>query len=156
VQTPLSIDFAATSNVPSGVITGYVIDEQGSDAEDTAPDTYSMSTGSVTFEFALPNIKQTSIGSLTLTEPNAVGNTSLPTAPGSNTDLIQAKLYNWQTLSWDSVPLTAWTFTTSNIAGYLGPGGRVLLQIANQDPEGLLIFGKPSLSLKGNDVGSRP
>lgn len=156
VQTPLSIDFAATSNVPSGVITGYVIDEQGSDAEDTAPDTYSMSTGSVTFEFAVPNIKQTSIGSLTLTEPNAVGNTYLPTAPGSNTDLIQAKLYNWQTLSWDSVPLTAWTFTTSNIAGYLGPGGRVLLQIANQDPEGLLIFGKPSLSLKGNDVGSRP
>ncbi len=154
VQAALDIDFAATSNVPPGVIAGYVIDEQNSDAEDTVPNTYSLSTGSVTFEFALPNTQQASIGSLTLTEPNAIGNTNLTTASSSNTDLIQAQLYNWQTMSWDSIRLTAWTFTTSNTVAYLGPGGRVLLQIANRDPEGLLIFGKPSLSLKRNDTGA--
>ena len=154
VQAPLDIDFAATSNVPPGVIAGYLIDEQNSDAEDTSPDTYSLSTGSVTFEFALPNTKQASIDSLTLTEPNAIGNTNLPVASSSSTDLIQAQLYNWQTMSWNSIPLTAWSFTTSNTAAYLGPGGRVLLQIANQDPEGLLIFGKPSLSLKRNNAGA--
>jgi hypothetical protein len=32
---------------------------------------------------------------------------------------------------------------------YIGPSGRVLLQIANEDPAGLLLFAKPSLSLKG-------
>jgi len=148
VQAPLNIDITAASNVPPGVVGGHVIDEQNSDAEDTAPGTYTLSTGSVTFEFTLPIAKQQSIASLTLTEPNAVGNTNLPPVTSSSRDLIQAQLYNWQTLSWDSITLTAWTFTTTNMAAYLGPDGRVLLQIANQDPAGLLVFGKPSLSWK--------
>ena len=148
VQVPLSIDVAGTLNVPPNIITGYLIDEQGSDAEDTAPDTYSLSTGSVTFEFALPNTRQLRISSLTLNEPNAIGNTNTLPPPGQ--DPVQAHLYNWQTMSWDSIALTSWTFTTTDTAACIGPGGRVLLQIANADPSGLLVFGKPSLSLKGN------
>jgi len=150
VQVALNIDFTRTSNVPPDFITGYVVDEQGSDAEDTVPDTYSLSTGSVTFEFTLPSMRQSQINSLTLMEPNALGNTNLRTVAGSNIDPIKAQLYNWQTLSWDRISLTSWTFTTTNTAAYIGPGGRVLLQIANADPAGLLIFGKPSLSLKGS------
>jgi hypothetical protein len=94
-------------------------------------------------------MKQAQLNSLTLEEPNALGNTNLQTAVGSNTDPMQAQLYNWQTLSWDSISLISWTFTTTNTAAYIGPDGRVLLQIASINPEGLLIFGKPSLSLKG-------
>ncbi len=147
VQVPLSIDVAGTLNVPPNIITGYLVDEQGSDAEDTAPDTYSLSTGSVTFEFALPNAQQLRICRLTLSEPNALDIAQPQTGPGPKTDAIQAHLYNWQTKSWDSIALTSWTFTTTNRAAYIGPGGRVLLQIANANPSGLLIFGKPWLAL---------
>jgi hypothetical protein len=153
VQAALAIDFSGSSNVPLDTVTGYLVDEQDSDAEDTVPNTYSLSTGSVTFEFTLPNLKRAQINSLTLMEPNSLGNTNLQTVAGPKTDPIQAQLYNWQTLSWDSIALTAWTFTTTNTAAYIGPDGRVLLQIANANPAGLLIFGKPSLSLKGNSTG---
>jgi len=153
VQAALTIDFSGTTNVPPDIITGHLVDEQGSDAEDTVPDTYSLSTGSVTFEFTLPGMKREQINSLTLVEPNALGNTSLQTVAGSNTDPVRGQLYNWQTLSWDSISLTAWTFTTTNAAAYIGPDGRVLLQIANANPGGLLIFGKPSLSFKGGSTG---
>jgi hypothetical protein len=145
VQAPLSINVAGTLNVPPNIITGYLIDEQDSDAEDTAPDTYSLSTGSVTFEFALPNTRQLRSSSLTLSEPNALDSPHPQTGPGPHIDVIQAHLYNWQTMSWDSIALTSWTFTTTDTAAYIGPGGRVLLQIANSDPSGLLIFGKPWL-----------
>jgi hypothetical protein len=148
VQLPVNIDLAAPLNVPQGLIAGHIIDEQNSDAEDTAPDTYTLSTGSVTFEFHLPGARLANISSLTLTEPNAVGNTNLPSTTGSHNDLIQAQLYNWQTMSWDNIAFASWTFTTTNTAAYLGPDGRVLLQIANQDPSGLLVFVKPSLSVQ--------
>jgi hypothetical protein len=147
VQMPLSIDFAGTLNVPSHVISGYVVDEENSDAEDTVADTYTLSTGSVTFEFALPNMKQAKISSFTLTEPNAVGNINPP--PPSNPELSRAQLYNWQTMAWDTIALTSWSFTTTNTGAYIGPGGRVLLQIVNTYPAGLLVFGKPYLGLKG-------
>lgn len=153
VQAALTIDFSGTSSAPPDVIPGYLVDEQNSDAEDIVPDTYSLSTGSVTFEFTLPDMKRAQINSLTLMEPGAIGNINLQSVAGANTDPMQAQLYNWQTLSWDSISLTSWTFTTTNTAAYIGPDGRVLLQIANADPAGLLIFGKPFLSLKGGSSG---
>ncbi len=147
VQMPLSIDFAGTLNVPANVISGHLVDEENSDAEDTIADTYTLSTGSVTFEFALPSMKQARISSFTLTVPNAVGNINPP--PPSNPELSRAQLYNWQTMSWDTIALTSWSFTTTNTGAYIGPGGRVLLQIINTYPTGLLVFGKPYLGLKG-------
>ncbi len=147
VQMPLKIDLAGTLNVPPNVIAGYLVDEENSDVEATVPDTYTLSTGSVTFEFALPGMKQARIDSLTLTEPNEVGNINPP--PPTNPELTQARLYNWQTMSWDSVALTSWSFTTTDTGAYIGPDSRVLLQITNTDPAGLLVFGKPYLSLTG-------
>jgi hypothetical protein len=154
VQVPLSINVADTLNVPPNIITGYLIDEQDSDAEDTAPDTYSLSTGSVTFEFVLPNTRQLRNTSLTLNEPNALDSPQPQTGPGPHIDVIQAHLYNWQTMAWDSIALTSWTFTTTDTAAYIGPGGRVLVQIANADPSGLLIFGKPWLGSREIVSGS--
>jgi len=154
VQVPLNIDFDGTVNVPPDIISGYVIDEQGDDAQAIAPDTYTLSTGSVTFEFVLPNTHQLRINSVTLTEPNVLGYAQPKTHPGPNPDVIGAQLYNWQTMGWDTIALTSWTFTTTDTAAYIGPDGRVLLQISNADPSGLLVFGKPSLGLKGNASGS--
>jgi hypothetical protein len=45
--------------------------------------------------------------------------------------------------------LTSWSFTTTDTGAYIGPDSRVLLQITNTDPAGLLVFGKPYLSLQG-------
>ena len=129
------------------MLAGNLINEQNSDAADIAPDTYSLSIGSVTFEFALPTVAQRQLSGLTLTEPNILGNVQPTTSPPSNIDQIQAQLYNWQTQSWDAIVVSSWTFTTTNTTAYIGPGGRVLLQIANANPSGLLIFANPSLSL---------
>ena len=145
VQVPLSISVAGT--VPPNIITGHLVDEQGSDAEAIAPDTYSLSTGFVTFELVLPHTEHMRISSLTLTEPNTSGDNT-PRTASTNSDLIQADLYNWQTMSWDSIALTSWTFTTTDAAAYIGPDGRVLLHIANRNPSGVRVFGKPSLSVK--------
>jgi hypothetical protein len=149
VEMPLDLDFTQNLNVPPNILQGNVIDEQNSDVELTAPDTYALTTGDVTFEFALPNAQQSSIGSLTLAEPNAIYDLIHKTHPGVIGDLIQASLFNWHTMTWDRITLFSGSFTTTNTPAYIGPGGRVLLQVANEDPSGLLLFAKPSLSLKG-------
>ncbi|HJT56848.1 MAG TPA: hypothetical protein VJ761_10155, partial [Ktedonobacteraceae bacterium] len=148
VQMPLDLDFTHNANVPPNIVQGTVIDEQNSDVELTAPDTYALTAGNVTIEFALPQVQQSAIGSLTLTEPNAIFDLTTKTHPGIVGDLIQASLFNWQTMVWDRVTLSSGTFTTTNRAAYIGPGGQVLLQVANEDPSGLLLFAKPSVSLK--------
>lgn len=154
VQVPLSIDVADISTAPPNIITGNLIDEQGSDAEDTTPDTYSLSTGSVTFEFVLPNSQIARIRTLTLSEPNILDSAQHQTGLAPKIDPIQAHLYNWKTMAWDNIAFASWTFTTTNTSAYIGQGGRVLLQIANANPSGLLIFGKPWIGLRGNILGS--
>ena len=92
--------------------------------------------------------QQSSISSLTLAEPNAIYDLIHKTHPGVIGDLVQASLFNWQTMAWDRITLFSGSLTTTNTTAYIGPGGRVLLQVANEDPSGLLLFAKPSLSLK--------
>lgn len=148
VELPIDLDFAHNANVPPNVLQGAVIDEQNSDVELTAPDSYALTAGDVTFEFALPTPQLASISRLTLTEPNAIYDLIHKTHPGIIGDLIQASLYNWQTRQWDRITLISGTFTTTGTTAYFGPGGQVLLQVANADPSGLLLFAKPSLSLE--------
>ena len=148
VEMPLNLDFAQNLNVPPNILQGSVIDEQNSDVELTAPDTYALTAGNVTFEFGLPNTQQSNISSITLTEPNAIYDLIHKTHPGIIGDLIQASLFNWQTMAWDRITLFSGSFTTTNTTAYTGPGGRVLLQVANEDSSGLVLFAKPSLSLK--------
>jgi hypothetical protein len=149
VELPVNLDFTQSLNVPPNIVQGNVINEQNSDAELTAPDTYALTTGNVTLEFALPWAQQSNISSLTLTEPNAIYDLTSKTHPGVTGDLIQASLFNWQTMAWNRITLFSGSFTTANTTAYIGPAGRMLLQVANEDPSGLLLFAKPSLSLKG-------
>jgi hypothetical protein len=151
VQTPLSLNFASRLSVPPGLISGTVVAQQDSDVETTTPGVYSLTTGSVTFEFALPAISPTSIGSVTIHESSALATSATATqGPGSIPDQAQASLYNWQTRTWDAITLTNGGFTTGNVAAYIGADGRVLLQVTSKQPGSLLLFSKPSLSLSGS------
>ncbi len=151
VQAPLSLNFAGRLNVPPGLISGSVVAQQDSDVETTTPGVYSLTTGSVTFEFALPGISPIAVGSVTIHEPSALATPATATqGPGSISNQAQASLYNWQTRTWDTITLTNGSFTTDNAAVYIGAVGRVLLQVASKQPGSLLLFSKPSLSLGGS------
>jgi len=156
VQTPLPLNFAGPLSIPPGLISGTVVAQQDSDVETTTPGVYSLTTGSVTFEFALPGIAPTGISSVTIREPSALATSATATqGPGSIPDQAQASLYNWQTRTWDAITLTSGSFTTDNPAAYIGADGRVLLQVTSKQPGSLLLFSKPSLSLNGSGQDRR-
>ncbi len=147
VQAPLNIDFAGSSNLPSNLITAHVINAQGSEAQTTSPGVYTLTTGTITFEFMLPGETNPQLNSITIAEPYI----GLPTGIH-----LQVRLYNWQTGSWDAITLNQYTsFTTGYIGTYINSDGRILLQFANQNTfPGTLLFSKPSISLRGTASGS--
>ncbi len=143
IQMPLNIGLSTPLHVPD-VLTGQVIAAQGYDLANVLPNIYTLSTGSLTFEFTLPGDARSHSRGFTITAPDAV-------STGQNTGInyFQVRLYNWQTTSWDTIALNHYMFSTTNITAYIGPGGRVLLQATNQDATvGMLFLGKPSLSLQ--------
>jgi len=134
IQIPLNINFSGL--VPSTLIAAQVINAQGNNVQTTLPAVYSMSTGSITFEFVVPQqARPVQINNMTITE-----------APGLSH--AQVRLYNWSTSSWDAITLSQDTFTTANIKAYTNPDGRVLLQLVNQSASpGVFTLSKPLLSL---------
>ena len=149
IQAPLTFNLSGSLNLPPYFIAGHLIDVEGNNVQAQFPGIYAMTTGSMTFEFAIPNQANLQVSGLTITEPPNAYQPGLGpvTANGSPLPL---RLYNWHTGSWDSVSFKQNTFTTTNVVAYIGPGGRVLLQLANQDSSlGTLIFSTPSLNLQG-------
>jgi len=56
----------------------------------------------------------------------------------------------WHTNIWDAISLNQNTFTTKNVSAYIGPTGRVLVQLDNKDSSlGTFLFGKPLINLQG-------
>ncbi len=155
VQAPLPIDYAGTVNLPAGFLSGQIIDIQNTNntVQEQSPGLYAMTTGSMTFEFAIPNSPALHPGTLTISEPsNLMQVAGSINSSGSVVDVsrLTMSLYNWQTGSWDTVRLNGYTYSTNNISAYVGPGGRVLLQFANQDSSiGTAVFSKPMLGLDG-------
>jgi hypothetical protein len=150
VQAPLALKLASPLNLSSSFFPGQLIDAQGNDVQSEYPNVYSMSTGHITFEFTVPNSADWQSSNLTITEPaNLLA--MVTSGSGRVTDGSQhARLYNWSKGAWESISLSQNTFTTQNTGAYIGPGGRVLVQFANQDTSlGTVVFGKPSLTLKG-------
>jgi hypothetical protein len=142
VQVPLNVDLSTSSNLTPtpGLITGQVINAQGNEVRTTSPGVYTIKTGSITFEFTLPDAGNLQMNNLTISEPVVVQTAGINQA--------QARLYNWNTNSWDAITLNNFSFTTTNIKAYTSSDGRVLLQVVNQNAsQGELYFGKPSLSL---------
>jgi len=155
VQAPLSVDLAGALNLPSSFIPSQLIDVQGNGVQVQFPGTYALSAGSMTFEFAVPNIANMRISGLVISElsstnPSAIGVIN----PGVSSPPF--RLYNWRSGTWDVISLNQGTFTTHNVNAYIGPGGRVLLQIVFKDSSaaGTIVFGKPALNLQGVVSGS--
>ena len=140
VQVPLNINLSTSSSLPPGLITGQVINAQGNEVQTTTPGVYTINTGSITFEFSLPGAENLQVNNLTISAPEVMQTTGINQVP--------ARLYNWNTNSWDAISLNNNSFTTTNIKAYTSSDGRVLLQVINQNAsQGTLYFGKPSLSL---------
>jgi hypothetical protein len=149
VQAPLSVDLAGTLNLPPSFIPSQLIDVQGSGIQVQVPSSYAMTTGSMTFEYAVPNIASLQISGLTISIASGA-NQSASGIVTSSPNLLPFHLYNWHSGSWNAISLNQGTFTTHNVSAYIGPGGRVLLQLVNKDASlGTLVFGKPTLNLQG-------
>jgi hypothetical protein len=140
IQAPLNVDISSSLRLPPGLIYGQVINAQGNEVQTISPDVYTISMGSITFEFTLPYANNLQINNMMITAPVVAQSAGTPDVPG--------RLFNWVTNSWDTITLNNLAFTTANIKAYTSSDGRVLLQVVNQDAsQGALVFGKPSLSL---------
>ncbi len=148
VQAPLAVHLASSSNLLPDYISSCVVDVAASKVQVQLPGVYSFSTGSMTFEFAVPT-GAAHLSGLTITGPDvsldAQGNTPM------SYDMLPFRLYNWQNHAWDSISFNQGTFSSSDVRSYISAGGRVLLQLNNQDKTlGSFVFGKPLLSLQGD------
>jgi hypothetical protein len=154
IQAPLTVNLAGSLNLPPNFIKGQLIDTEGSGVQLRYPGVYAMSIGSITFEYAVPGMSNLRISGLTITEPPDI-NAEAGVGSFVDTNSLPFRLYNWRSNSWDAFSLSQDTFTTNNVSVYIGPGGRVLVQFANQDSSlGTFAVGKPSLNLQGIVLGS--
>jgi len=149
IQAPLSINLSGSLNLPPNFITGQLIDVASNNAQILFPGVYTISTGSMTFEYVIPESSNTHVDGLTIAEPPDI---SILAQAGSVLDANSSsfRLYNWHTNSWDIISLNQNTFTTNNVGAYISATGRILLQFTNKDSQlGSLDFGKPIINLQG-------
>ena len=151
VQAPLNVFFSGSLTLPPDFITGQIINVQGNSVQIQPTGAYTLTTGNLTFEFTVPTKLQ--VSNLTISEPSNLSQ-GAPTLPGAGSVVdanhLQASLYNWQAGSWDTITLYNFSFSTPDAGVYIGQGGRILLQLGNQDSTvGTIYFGRPSLNLQG-------
>ena len=160
VQAPLDVSLAGGVNLPSNFVNGQLADvqTQGSNIQAQFPGIYTLSTGSMTFEFASPALHNVNTNTLTFTENtnlvSGLGNVSSNSSTNLNTpgdfSHVQVYLYNWQTNKWDQVAFNQNTLTVHNAQAYAGPDGRILMQFSNQDStQGTTLLTRPTLQLQG-------
>ncbi len=153
IQAPLSINLSGSLNLPPNFITGQLIDVTSNNAQIRFPGVYSISTGSMTFEYMIPQSSNTHVQGLTISEPPDI-NVLAQTGPVSGTNSSPFRLYNWHTSSWDIISLNQNTFTTNKVGAYISASGRVLLQFSNMNSQvGSLDFGRPIINLQGEISG---
>jgi uncharacterized membrane protein YhaH (DUF805 family) len=158
-QAPLDVTYTGKVNIYPASVNCQLVDvqSQGTNVQALFPGVYALSSGSMTFEFTLPTISNPKISSLTVSTAASlpqVGNTSGQGSVDANH--LHPYLYNWQTHTWDAETFSAFVFTTNTAQPYIGPGGRVLLQVTNTDStQATAIFGKPSLQLTGTSAGAK-
>lgn len=161
VQAPLDVNFSGDVNVPSSLITSRVVDiqNQGNNLQMSVPGVYQMATGnantgSITFEYALSGGSGLHANTISLVDPlnGAFGPVGpAPSGQQLTIDHLQASLYNWQTGKWDSFTFNQAALSVNNAQPYVGPDGRILLQLADQnDTQGTIIFSKPQIQLQGS------
>jgi uncharacterized membrane protein YhaH (DUF805 family) len=148
----LAITYPAGSlTLPPDVLPGRLVDAQALGARLLSPDAYAMSHGQITFEYSVPSAEHLSIQTMTFSQPADTSISTYRQPGGSHNGSSHVALYNWQTSSWDIIPLTQTTsFTTQNAKAYLSPDGRILVQYVNQASDfSDIAFTKPSLTVTG-------
>ncbi|HWZ18521.1 MAG TPA: hypothetical protein VNW73_06970 [Ktedonobacteraceae bacterium] len=149
IQAPLNINLSGSLNLPPNFISGQLIDVAGNNAQIRFPGVYSISTGSMTFEYLIPQSSNMRVEGLTISEPPDI-NVLAQVGPVPDVNSSPFRLYNWHTNSWDIISLNQNTFTTNNVSAYISATGRVLLQFSNMDSQiGPLDFGRPIINLQG-------
>ncbi len=149
IQAPLPISLSGSLNLPPSFIQGSLIDVTGKSAQVVLPGIYAMAKGSMTFEYSVPTSGLHLTG-LTISERSDVALYTSQVGSTIDPGALPFALYNWHTHAWDIISLTQYSYTTSNIAAYVGPGGRVLVQLANTTGAlGTVAFGAPTLNLSG-------
>ncbi|WP_220206308.1 hypothetical protein [Reticulibacter mediterranei] len=153
-QAPLDVTLSGSVNLPPASINSQLVDvqTQGTGVQTLYPGVYALSSGNMTFEFTLPVINNPHIGTLQISTASSlpqVGNT-VGQQGSIDANHLHPYLYNWQTRNWDAYAFSSFTFPATPSQSYIGPGGRVLLRLANTDStQATAIFGKPSLQLVG-------
>jgi hypothetical protein len=157
VMAPLDISYAGS--IPSGTITsqGQLVDVQQTNnttIQTQMADVYVMSTGSMTFEFGLPNIPNLQTNQISIEEPQnltqVISNAGGGLMPSQDASHMHGYLYNWQTHTWDGFTLNQYRYSPGNTQAYIGNGGRVLVQLDNEDASvGNILVGTPSLDIQG-------
>jgi len=158
IQAPLNVNLAGSLDLPPNYIAGRLVDIEGNSAQIQFPGVYTISTGSMTFEFNVPDIANLQVSGLTLTEPPNI-NLFAQVGTVLNAGALPFYLYNWHTQSWDAISFnqSTYTFATNNVSAYIGADGRILLQLANKNSSlSTFAFGKPSLNLRGYVLGNMP
>ena len=149
IQAPFGINLSGSLNLPPNFIAGQLIDVASTNAHLRFPGIYTISTGSMTFEYVIPESSNTHVHGLTISEPPDI-NVLAQAGPVSDANSSPFRLYNWHTNSWDIISLNQNTFTTNNVGVYISVTGRVLVQFTNMDSRlSSLDFGKPIINLQG-------
>jgi hypothetical protein len=148
VQMPLNIALDVAPKLPSDLIQGQVTASTGFNNEMVLPGVYMMEQGSMNFEFDLSALDTSHIKGFTISVPNIDGNQ----IAFQDFNALRTALYNWQTGSWDQVPLDNYynlSSKFSHLHAYIGPYNQVLLQVINPDAspsQNGILFKRPALS----------
>jgi hypothetical protein len=148
VQMPLNIALDVAPKLASDLIQGEAIASTGFNNEMVLPGVYMMEQGSMNFEFDLSALDTSHIKGFSISLPNIDGNQ----IAFQNFSSLRSALYNWQTDTWDLIPLNNYYTLASNLSHlrqYIGPYSQVLLQITNPDAEPSqngILFKRPALS----------
>ena len=162
LQAPLDIVYSGS--IPAGTMTTQaqlinVRQPKETPIQTQMADIYVMTTGSMTFEWTLPAIANLYTNQISIIEPQNLAQ-ALTSAggglapPSQDASHMHGYLYNWQKLSWDSFTLDQYRYTPAHTQAYIGPGGRVLVQLNNDDPTiGNILVGTPCLDIQGVVTG---
>lgn len=148
LQVPCSLTIATPAQALPDTFTGHVIATQGSGASLVFPDVYTLPASSgMTFEFTLPDSTIAQLTGLRVSAPHYVYKESPPSFIQPTSTLLQAKIYNWHSSAWEPLDLAA-SVNQVQAQAYVGPNGRILVQLTNQSTASDILFvSKPSLAL---------
>lgn len=151
VQAPLNVNFTGNIQLPSSIIDSRIVHIQQSqpgNVQEPFPGTYMLNNGSMTLEYTLPQLSNLQNSAFTFTSSvSPVKGMGQSTGTSTNINQVQTYLYNWHTGNWDSVRFREFTCSVKVAQDYVGPGGRVLLNVNNHDTSA--VFDKPTLTVQG-------